>query len=291
MNARYQDPVRGQFINEDPVFLGNPKQQNLQDPQSLNAYSYSEDNPIVKEDQNGKCPWCYVAAAVFGGVSGAVYQGFQNYQNTGTIFPGSLSQNIEDYGAATAEGAATGFGAAYVGTLAVAAELPSILTFGAVGGTAGGLNFGLTAGGNAITGQPTNYSRLVYDSSIDAITAGALTYLPGVRGVLPGSLDSALDFLDKAHAARWGAESSLSTSMSMLGSSVEPYINQNGGGTGYGGSIPKSNARASIPVASGTPSPYLAGQLGIGNPGGRFVGTYTFAPGQTFNFGTGQWQK
>src|SRR5262245_27302283 len=38
--ARYQSPTRGQFISEDPVFLANPSQQNLRDPQSLNSYSY-----------------------------------------------------------------------------------------------------------------------------------------------------------------------------------------------------------------------------------------------------------
>ena len=46
--------MQGQFLSEDPVFLGNPSQQNLQDPQSLNAYSYAEDNPITKSDMNGK---------------------------------------------------------------------------------------------------------------------------------------------------------------------------------------------------------------------------------------------
>jgi hypothetical protein len=40
-------------LSEDPVFLGQPKQQNLQDPQNLNSYSYSEGNPIIKEDPNG----------------------------------------------------------------------------------------------------------------------------------------------------------------------------------------------------------------------------------------------
>jgi RHS repeat-associated protein len=55
LNARYYDPARGQFLSEDPVFLGQPNQQNLQDPQSLNPYSYSEDNPIVKSDPSGKC--------------------------------------------------------------------------------------------------------------------------------------------------------------------------------------------------------------------------------------------
>jgi len=53
-NARYENPNQGQFITQDPVFLGTPSQQNIQDPQSLNSYSYSDDNPIVKSDPNGK---------------------------------------------------------------------------------------------------------------------------------------------------------------------------------------------------------------------------------------------
>jgi len=52
LNARYYDSTQGQFISEDPIFLGS--RQNLTDPQSLNAYSYSEDNPIIKEDPLGK---------------------------------------------------------------------------------------------------------------------------------------------------------------------------------------------------------------------------------------------
>ena len=53
LNARYYNPMQGQFLTQDPVYLGNPSQQNLQDPQSLNAYSYSEDNPITQKDPNG----------------------------------------------------------------------------------------------------------------------------------------------------------------------------------------------------------------------------------------------
>ena len=47
LNARYYSGSQGQFTSQDPVFLGQPKEQNLQDPQSLNSYSYSDDNPIV----------------------------------------------------------------------------------------------------------------------------------------------------------------------------------------------------------------------------------------------------
>ena len=51
LNARYYDGATGKFLSEDPVFWG---QQNLSDPQSLNSYSYSENNPITKSDPSGK---------------------------------------------------------------------------------------------------------------------------------------------------------------------------------------------------------------------------------------------
>jgi hypothetical protein len=46
MQARSDNPCRGQFLSEDPVFLGDQKQQVLTDPQSLNSYSYANDNPV-----------------------------------------------------------------------------------------------------------------------------------------------------------------------------------------------------------------------------------------------------
>ncbi len=50
LNARYYDGNRGQFLNQDPVFWGN---QNLGDPQSLNSYSYANNNPINRSDPSG----------------------------------------------------------------------------------------------------------------------------------------------------------------------------------------------------------------------------------------------
>jgi RHS repeat-associated protein len=52
LNARYYDSARGQFLTEDPVFWSN--HQNHFDPQSLNSYSYAEDNPITKIDPDGQ---------------------------------------------------------------------------------------------------------------------------------------------------------------------------------------------------------------------------------------------
>src|SRR5215468_7861850 len=55
LQARYYDGGKGAFLSEDPVFLGDPRQQNLTDPQTLNSYSYALDNPISKSDPSGKC--------------------------------------------------------------------------------------------------------------------------------------------------------------------------------------------------------------------------------------------
>jgi hypothetical protein len=41
-------------LSEDPVFLGDPRQQVLTDPQQLNAYSYANDNPITQSDPTGR---------------------------------------------------------------------------------------------------------------------------------------------------------------------------------------------------------------------------------------------
>jgi RHS repeat-associated protein len=53
LQARYYDSGRGQFLSEDPLFWGDPKQQNFGNPQSLNSYSYANDNPITGKDPEG----------------------------------------------------------------------------------------------------------------------------------------------------------------------------------------------------------------------------------------------
>lgn len=62
LNARYQDPARGQFLSEDPVFLGNPSGQTLTNPQGLNSYSYANDNPITYSDPSGRLVPLIIAA-------------------------------------------------------------------------------------------------------------------------------------------------------------------------------------------------------------------------------------
>ena len=79
--ARYYDPVLSRFLSIDP-WGGN-----LEDPQSLNKYSYTKNNPVKYVDPTGKNP--LLAAMAVGAVGGAVWGagidvGIQLYQ-TGTI--------------------------------------------------------------------------------------------------------------------------------------------------------------------------------------------------------------
>ena len=66
LQARYYDGSKGEFLSEDPVFLGDPKQQVLTDPQSLNSYSYANDNPITTSDPKGLWAISYSLASVGG---------------------------------------------------------------------------------------------------------------------------------------------------------------------------------------------------------------------------------
>lgn len=64
LNARYYDGSRGQFLSQDPVFLGLGVDQRtelaLMDPQLLNSYSYARNNPIINKDPDGE--WVALAA-------------------------------------------------------------------------------------------------------------------------------------------------------------------------------------------------------------------------------------
>jgi len=56
LNARYYKSDLGRFVSQDPMFW-NISEKVLKDPQSLNSYSYSNNNPITISDPSGKCFW------------------------------------------------------------------------------------------------------------------------------------------------------------------------------------------------------------------------------------------
>jgi len=49
-------------MSQDPVFWSN--KQNLQDPQSLNSYSYAENNPITNKDPSGQISLAQISATL-----------------------------------------------------------------------------------------------------------------------------------------------------------------------------------------------------------------------------------
>ncbi len=102
LNARYQDPARGQFLSQDPTFLGNPMAQNLTNPQTLNSYSYANDNPIVYKDPNGD--FAFLIPVAFGGVGALANVGALGITD---LVTGNRS-SWQDYSGAAVGGAAGG---------------------------------------------------------------------------------------------------------------------------------------------------------------------------------------
>lgn len=80
MNARYQSGTWGRFLSQDPAFLsiGDGKfeqrynrtlQIHLTNPQSLNSYSYANNNPLIYSDEDGEIlPLLAIGAVVWGAV-------------------------------------------------------------------------------------------------------------------------------------------------------------------------------------------------------------------------------
>src|SRR3989338_1878841 len=116
--ARYQSPSEGRWISQDPASRDNPEKF-LQNPQALNTYSYSENNPIIKRDPNGEfVPQAVALGALYGGVANVALQGYSDYQ-AGNSF------DLGAYSGAFVKGAITG----------AAAVVNPFLGAGAVGGS------------------------------------------------------------------------------------------------------------------------------------------------------------
>jgi RHS repeat-associated protein len=72
--ARYYDPNAGRFTTEDPV-TGS-----LEDPQSLNRYTYCRNNPHKYTDPDGRF-WNIVAGAIIGGTVSTIYYGITHRES------------------------------------------------------------------------------------------------------------------------------------------------------------------------------------------------------------------
>ena len=100
LNARYYDPQIKRFINADEVNIINATPNALTDK---NLYAYCDNNPVVREDQDGE----FWLKALRGAAKGVVKQAVSDivtYVTTGNV----------DTSASKYVGAAVGFGVGYM---------------------------------------------------------------------------------------------------------------------------------------------------------------------------------
>jgi RHS repeat-associated protein len=143
MQARYQNSGRGQFISEDPVFLGDPKQQVLTDPQSLNSYSYANGNPITKSDPNGRqCAACAGAEVLYSLGAQTAYDGVFG-QSSSAVYGGDIV-------------GASLYGFAYPYTLVAGVPIAAV---------AGGAGNAAQQGFEYLSGDRTSFDALQVQSS------------------------------------------------------------------------------------------------------------------------------
>ena len=178
LNARYYSGSQGQFLSEDPVFWGKPKAQNLMDPQSLNTYSYAEDNPIVKSDPSGKCVGP-LAGACLGAGAGLVGQfGYDMYNNVqsggwGNAFSHFSSREV--YLTRAGQGASIALAAEMTGGMSLLGQMAVV----------GGASGAVSAGGSWYLGDPITAQGVLTDAAFGALTFGAGELVPAVPGRLP----------------------------------------------------------------------------------------------------------
>ena len=179
LNARYLKNTRGQFLSQDPVFLeiGGPLKGKelgvfLANPQSLNSYSYAENNLIIKKDPEGRCAGPLIVVCL--GVIGANLGIWTNYaggvlekQAQGSANPYQFNMSYAELGTS--------------GTLG-AFELAALPEKRAISGL---YAFGSSLAEDRVAGNQSNYGK-AFVSAGTSVIAG--TFFKNLVGNVPASL-------------------------------------------------------------------------------------------------------
>jgi RHS repeat-associated protein len=277
LNARYYDSNRGQFVSEDPSFLSADKAL-LADPQNLNAYSYSGDNPITFIDSKGDYP-----------ISPETGYPFERNQ-MGDLFQEPI-------------------GGSYVGNSAIAQNLGIINQYGSDAPIIKSIIYEEQShelfknflGMSDRFGKTVGLGNVTVNDSSNGNTPYTRNQLLDPRTNIK-DIDNRIKLITAALSDK-GIGSGSQNFVSYVGSAYNNYNNL-GSVSNYGLRVQSYyndlmngktalTPESSFGTSSGGPgTQYLAGKLGIGNTQGAFIGTYNFGPGiGTFNFGTGQWAK
>jgi RHS repeat-associated protein len=158
MGARFYAPDLGVWTAADPGLLNSPERGRGADFGAVNAYAYSNLNPIGAKDPDGEF-WHMVAGAAVGALIGGGVEAARQYMATG---------KVEDWGRV---GAAAGGGAVAGGLTAAnpVAGYAAVMAMGAATGVAGGVTTRLIESGGKSAGSLTD---IVADTVVGAGTGG-----------------------------------------------------------------------------------------------------------------------
>ncbi len=171
--ARYYGSNMGRFLSPDEftggpvdVFDNDPTQPgplpyaDITNPQSLNKYSYTYNNPLRYTDPDGHCPMCALAGAVAGGGASIVYHLWTNP---------AQDVNWRQVGGAAVAGAIVG------GTMGMASEaaLPVVqqIVVGSSASVVGGIA-DRTVQTGSLNKAMENPKDIATDAVVGAVSAG-----------------------------------------------------------------------------------------------------------------------
>jgi RHS repeat-associated protein len=234
LQARYQDPQRGQFLSQDPVFWSTS--QKLDKPQTLNSYSYANGNPITNKDADGRDA---LGISVGFGAEGGLgfFAGFQMSAGVTLVYNPDTGERwlVPTFSAGGTAGALGSY-SSYASTNG---ELPTVL------GASGGVNISGSYSPNVKNprdmgpvSSSLNINAGVVTASVQGAKTNSPTYSFGAGPGLGGSMSYFPVQTWQAQTYSWMGQTQSSYNQSRPGqqNNSQPANNNTGSGGGGGGS-------------------------------------------------------